>query len=298
MTTPRALCIFPEPASDAVLAGREEQLAGQSPALPIVAVAFSAFMHLAILGSASVIQVMNARRGMQPPIGMDNVLHVVFIALVLAQCGLVAVFLARCLWPLYLKAVAGSIVLWGLWLLLSVTLESLVQTPIGAGAWATCLILEAVLVWLFVTAIEMTLNYDLVARRLRFRILHLLILTTLIAVGFGAARIWAVRNGYELVNIPSWIFYWPIQLAGFVNAILTICLYATFRLARNWPVRLALAAVPLIAIVVAAPLIFKSLFPQQTSLTELRWLFGSEGLFLIATLVPMEVLRGHAHILK
>jgi hypothetical protein len=30
----------------------------------------------------------------------------------------------------------------------------------------------------------------------------------------------------------------------------------------------------------------------------MRWLFGSEGLFLIATLAPMEILRGHSHILK
>lgn len=299
MTTQPLLRIYREPATEVAVASPERRRDDHGAVHPLAAVVFSAIVHLVVLGGASIAAAMSALRGGVQLSGVPNQpLHMVFIALVLAQCGLAAVYFARCSWPLTTKFVAASLVLGCLWLLLVGTMETTKQSPVAAGAWAAGLVVEAALVWLFVTAVELRLDYEPTIARTRFGIIHLLIGTTLVAVCFGGSRIAAERSGFTLADVPEWSFFWHVQVAAVANAVLAVALYASLRLRRSWIAQAGYCVTTITTIALAAPLLFLFAFSQNTSLTEMRWLFGSEGLFLIATLVPMEILRGHSHILK
>jgi hypothetical protein len=299
MTTQPLLRIYLEPAAEIATAAPEHQRDGKAAYYPLAAVVFSAALHLVVLGGASIAAVMSASRGGVQLVGAPaQPLHTVFVALVLAQCGLAAVYLARCTWPFMNKLIVTSLILGGLWLLLVGTMETSKQSPVAAGAWAACLVVEAVVVWLFVTTVELRLDFEPAIARTQFGLIHLLIGTTLVAVGLGGSRIIAGRYGFTLADVPEWTFFWHVQLAAVVTAVLAVVLYSSLRLARSWITRASFCIAMLAVVVFAAPLGFLLAFKQNISLTEMRWLFGSEGLFLIATLAPMEILRGCSHILK
>jgi hypothetical protein len=299
MTTQPLLRIYREPAADIAVGCRERQHDDNRAPHPLAAVAFSAIVHLVVLGGASIAAAMSASRGGVQLPGLPNQpIHMVFVALVLAQCGLAAVYFARCSWPLTIKAVAASLVLGCLWVLLVGTMETTKQSPVAAGAWAACLVLEAVLVWLCVTAVELSLDYQPAVARARFGIVHLLIGTTLVAICLGGSRVVAGHYGFALAEVPEWAFFWHVQAAAVVNSVLAVALYSSLRFTRSWIAWAGFSVATLAVVVFVAPFGFLFVFSQNATLIEMRWMFGSEGLFLIATLVPIEILRGHSHILK
>jgi hypothetical protein len=299
MTTQPLLRIYREPQPVPTHAKCPHPGPGHVMAHPLAAVVFSATAHLVVLIGASITAALIAPHGVSPfPYVPDHPLHTVFVALILTQASLASVFFARSSWPLYLKALAATLLLGCLWLLLVGTMETTKQSPIATGAWAVCLIIQASAVWTAVTVIEFISNYDLAAARSRFGLRHLLICTTLVAVCLGGARVLAARHGFALADVPDWDFFWHIQAAAVTNATLAIGTYASLRLPRSWTVRTMFCIAALTTATVAAPLVFLAVFSKNTSLTEMRWLFGSEGVFLIATLVPMEMLRDDSHILK
>jgi hypothetical protein len=97
-----------------------------------------------------------------------------------------------------------------------------------------------------------------------------------------------------------WQFFAHVQLAGCTSAVLAVAIYASLRLPNTWPSRSICSALVLLGITIAAPLAFQSTFGSDAgaSLTTMRWLFGTEGLFLLGTLVPLQLLGEDPHISK
>jgi hypothetical protein len=221
------------------------------------------------------------------------------VALVLAQCGTGAVVLAHSKWSLYIKLLAVVALVGGLWLLLLAVMETTTD-QIAAAAWAASLGTQAIIAWLGATLVDFCVAYRCTATATRFRLLHLMLGTTIIAVLLGGSRVVAERSGFALADVPQWGFFEQIEAAACISAVLAIGIYGILQ----WRVSLArslfLAGVVLAVIVFAVPVLFVAAFGQEVgaSLVEMRWLFGSESLFLIATLAPMQMLRDDYYIVK
>jgi len=292
MSSQPALRIYREAPLEAAVEPASGGRGSVSAPHPLLAVVFSAAIHAIVLLSASAMAILAVTNGISAWPGVpDHPLHTVFVALVLAQCGIGSVFFARSSWPLTFKLVLGSMFVACLWLLLVRTMESTKQTPIAAGAWAVCLLGEAIGVWTVVALIELVIHREAAAARARFSILHVLIGTTAVAALLGGGRVFGTRYGFTLADVPEWSFFWHVQFAAITNTVLTIALYASVRLPNSATARASYCGTALALTAFAAPLLFLAVFEQNTSLTEMRWLFASEGLFLIATLRPMEILR-------
>src|SRR5262245_51545004 len=105
MTTQPLLRIYREETPQSATSDGEQRWGSISVGFPAIAVVFSAVVHLVVLGGALIAATMAVTDGVSSWPGVPNhPLHTVFVALVLAQCGLGSVFFARCSWPLYVKA--------------------------------------------------------------------------------------------------------------------------------------------------------------------------------------------------
>jgi hypothetical protein len=299
MTTPPTLRIFRGPQSER--ADEADETTAQRPmGTPFYAVAFSSAVHLLVLVPATILAVLNANNGPLPLAGVpENLLRVVFIAFILAQCGLAALWFVRCAWPNSAKALAGTLTFVGLWLMLITTMQ-----PVGdlflALAWGASLGLLAVLVIVTTTLLELTLHDEHARSRARFGLLHLLAATTGIALALGLARNAATRQGFLLGDVFDWQFFRQVLMAGCTSAALAFAIDASLRCLAQWPARALFCTLVLIGITIAAPLAFQNAVGDDTgaTLADLRWLFGSEGLFLVGMLVPLQMLREVAHISK
>jgi hypothetical protein len=221
----------------------------------------------------------------------DYQLHTVFVALILAQCATASVFFARCNWLPHIKVLSAALALACLWMLLVGTMETTEQNPVVAGAWAVCLMIEAGCVWLIVTGLEMCVDFRPAVARTRFNLFQLLIGTTLVAGCLGGARVWASKYGFALAEVPEWEFFWHVQLAAGISAVMAVGIVVCYRLLKSWIARATLCIAAIVGGAFVLPLLYLTIFTLNISLDEMRWLFASEGLFLLATLAPMEVLR-------
>jgi hypothetical protein len=292
MTSPPALKIFHDQTSETVPCIYGSVRAQRSTTHLLGAIAFSAVVHLVVIGSGSILEISSGRNGGTTLSGVpSHVLLFVFVAFVLAQCSLTAIWLARSLWPIYIKALAGVAVLCCAWLLLLGTMES-TQDKLAAAAWAAALAIQMLIVFTVTIAIEFAVNWKSAVARSRFSLLHLLICTTLVAILFSGARLLAARQGFELADLPQWGFLVQLQSAAFTSAVLGAGILASLRLPQSWTLRIPICCAILLGITFAAPSAFLFAFGANVgaTLTEMRWHFGCEGIFLIATLGPLEVL--------
>lgn len=296
MTTPPTLRIYRGLPVD--LADDTGEVRSQSlPANPLFAVLFSGALHLLVLGGVSVLAAMStSASGPSLPGVPKNPLHLVFVAFILAQCGLGAILFARSSWSLYAKALVTIIALGALWLLLIGTLQQTRDSLLTAQAWAAGIGLYAVLVISIVSLLELALHYEPAAARSRFGLLHVLAATTVVAVALGVARNLSAREGFVLADVLHWPFFQQVQLAGCTSAALAVAIYTSLRLTNTWAIRAITCGLILLGITIAFPLAFQSAFGNDTgaTLTEMRWLFGTQGLFLLGTLLPLQILRDAA----
>jgi hypothetical protein len=305
MTTPPTLRIYrglpvdlPGDMADDVIDEPGEVRRQPHAANPLLAVLFSGALHLLVLGGASFLAAMHTSPDETLLPGTpERPLHLVFVSFILAQCGLGAILFARSSWSLYAKALITILALGALWLLLIGTLQQTRDSLLTAQAWAAGIGLYAILVISIVSLLELALHYEPAAARSRFGLLHVLSATTLVAIALGIARNLSARQGFVLADVIHWPFFQQVQLASCTSAALAVAIYTSLRLANTWSTRSLACGLILLGITIAAPLAFKSTFGNDTgaTLTEMRWLFGTQGLFLLGTLLPLQALRDAAH---
>lgn len=300
MTTPPMLRIFR--GLPAELADEADETSPRQPtATPFYAVMFSGVVHLLVLGSGSIAAAIQVSHGGGPwPAIPERPLHTIFVAFILAQCGLGAVLFARSSWSLNIKAIAAVLTLGALWLLLVGSMQPSNDHLLAAQTWASSIAILFALVIAMTSLLELALHEDPNSIRSRFGLLHLLVATTLIAVALGVARNYAIREGFALADVLQWTFFQQVQLAGCTSAAIAAAIYASLRMPKTWMMRFTCGALVLIGITVAAPLAFLSTFGKDAgaTLADMRWLFGSEGLFLLGTLVPLQMLGEESYISK
>jgi hypothetical protein len=296
MTTPPILRIYR--GLPAELAGDVDDSRPQrSKAAPLYAVAFSAAIHLLVLAGSTFLATLQVSTGVAP---FSAILATTFMAFILAQCGLGAILFARSSWPLCAKAFVATLIGGGLWLTLVRTMAHTRDSLLAAQAWAASFALIVTLVIAIVSLLELSLHYERAAAKSRFSLFHVLAATTCIAIALGLSRNFAAREGFVLADVLHWQFFQQVLLAGCTSATLAVAIYASLRLPHKWQARALFSALVLIGVTIAAPLAFQNAFGDDAgaSLTDMRWLFGTEGLFLLGTLVPLQILGNDSHISK
>jgi hypothetical protein len=258
----------------------------------VLAVVCSVLLHVVLLAGGAVATAIVATQGQMPALPRKPLL-VLAVALLLAHCSLGAIWWARTNWSPHAKTLVAALSCGGLWLLLITLLDMARHNGLAAAAWAACVATQVSLTALAAAAMELALHYQSAATRSRFSILYLMVWTSVIAAALGIAGIFAARSGFKLSEIPSWEHFRQIQGVGLAGAALAIGVYASVRLPRSWNVRIMTCVMAVIAIAIGAVLSFLAVFGDKVgaSTADIAWLIGGEGLFLVVTLVPLEMVR-------
>jgi hypothetical protein len=218
-------------------------------------------------------------------------LLVMAVSLVMAHCSLGAIWWARTNGSQHARVLLVAVSCAGMWLLLLLLLETTRHSGVAAAAWGACLATLTILTALGATAYELATNYRESAARYRFSIGFLLIWTTVIALLLGGGGAWATHHGWKISDVPGWTYFAQLQGVGLASALLASGVYVNIRRPRKWPTRSLGCLATILAIAVAGPLLLSALFGDQVGATmaDMVWLFGGQGLFLIAALIPLEL---------
>lgn len=264
-----------------------------SPAMErrFLAIVCSILLHLVLFGGGAVATAIVASWH-----GMSCLprrpLLVLALGFILAHTSLGAIWWARANWSPNLRTLTAGVVSCGLWLLLIGVLNTARASGVVSAAWAASVLTQVVLTAGAAIAIEIATDYDAAASRNRFGIRFLLIWTTLIAALLGGAEAWAAQRGWKLADVPKWEFFTQLQLIGLANAVLAVGVQAVLRQSHSRGARAAASIAVVAAIASTTPPVMFSVFGDKVGAeaADLVWLLGSEGLFMIATLLPLETL--------
>jgi hypothetical protein len=224
----------------------------------------------------------------------EEPLHIFVVALLAAQCSLVAVWWAGVNWPFHAKTLFALLTLAGLWALLLGVLHDVNLNSISAAGWGLALTAQVVITGLATLWLELALNKSAKTRSNRFSILSLLIWTTLVAGVLGATRAMAHQLGWTLPDLWNWEFLGQLRCFALANAVMAVALVASIRQPIRWLWRGIVCGVIVLVAAISAPLVMFALFGMAKagpSIADLIWLWTAEGLFLIAALVPLERVR-------
>jgi hypothetical protein len=138
---------------------------------------------------------------------------------------------------------------------------------------------------------EFLLDYRVAAQRSRFSLFFLALWTTVIAVVLGVAASWARAAGWKLADVVLSQYFWQLQAVGVINASLALSVLLVSRLSVPASMRIVVS-LGIVAVVVGLSIL--ALFAVfggnvGASVADMAWLFGSEGLLLVATVLPLEL---------
>lgn len=264
-----------------------------------LALTASVLLHVIVLGVGAVAAAGLATGHKLSFIPRDPLL-ILAVALVVAHCGIGAIWWARAFWPATAKSFVALVSIFVLWLLLTKLLNSTRDVGLPAFAWAAAIVTQTLATGLAVAVAELRVNFDAAARRNRFTILFLLLSTTAVATLLGAANTWATRHGWKIADVASWEYFWQLQFVGLISALLAIGVYLCTRLIRIWQASGVASLIFVTLITIAAPLVLKAAYGADVGAlpADIVWLFAGQGLFLIATLLPLEIAGRAAYISK
>ena len=253
----------------------------------VMAIGTAIVLHAVIIGgavAAVAVERLAGRLGVFP----HEPLLMTAVALLLAHCSLGAIWWARSSWPSYAKTLVAVLAAALLWLLLVGVLEATNLNEIDAAGWAAALATQLLLAGLGAAALELALRpADFSASR--FTILFLMLWTAVVAVLLGAGRAVAQALDWKLADLWNWEWLYQLQTLAVGGAVLADGLLTALRVPRDWRVRAFASFACLFVVALATPtamfLIFKNV---GASFADVFWLIFCQGLFLLATLVPLE----------
>ncbi|HZN33630.1 MAG TPA: hypothetical protein VFB80_07415 [Pirellulaceae bacterium] len=259
----------------------------------VLAIGTAVVLHAAILGLAAAVHAAAQAAGRVPALPQGPPLLLAAVALVMAHCSLGAIWWARSNWPSYAKTLVAVLATAALWALLIGVLESTDLAETAAAAWAASLATQVVLVGLGAALLELLVAPPGVAERSRFTILILLLWTAVVGVLLGAGRRLAQALGWNLADVLRWQWFYQLQMIGVSNAALAVSLLVAVRLRREWTVRLLVAGLALFFVGLVPPLAMTAMFKGNlgASFADVAWLLLVQGLFVLATLAPLEAAK-------
>ncbi len=216
-----------------------------------------------------------------------ELLVVLSVAFILAQCSACAIWWARSTCPPHAKATAVALACGFLWLVLVNLLESTRGSGVAALAWAVCIAVQVVLTGFGVTGLELLINYRCAAGRSRCSLQYLFVWTTLLAIVLGGAGAIANKFGFQLADVPNWEFFAQLQAVAVASALVASAVYTSVRLPQTRLFRGLTSAATIAAGAFIVPVCLQAIFGETIGVqpADLVWLFAGQSLFLLATVV-------------
>lgn len=222
-------------------------------------------------------------------------LLVLLVSLLQAWCSLGGVWLACSRWPSHVNALIGSLVSVSAWVGIVLFLTNTDFHSSGAAAWLVSLMAQSVTTALAVLVVERIRQGSVAAAGTRFTILTLLIWTTVVGVLLGAGRYLAEAFGWTWSGVVAWDYFGQLLVVGILNALLAVGLWTVLRQRPTWRGRLLAAlAVVAITLVTANLLLFFAFKDAGVEPADICWLYGGQALFLLATMVPLQIATGES----
>ena len=256
--------------------------------LPVVC---TVSLHLALLGVGAIAAavVAGGARSSLPILPRQPLLGTL-ASFILAHCSVMAIWWARSALSPGIRTFVTAFVCGVLWLFLIRLLYSASLNDPSSATWAGSLLVQVAVVACAVTITELAMNYPAAAARNRFSVRFLFTCTTVTAVFLAIAGTLAGGYGWKLADVPDWKFFRQVQTAGLLNGLQAIAIYLSVRMPITWTSRamVCMAVVP--ATTIAASAVLIAIFQDEVGalIPEVVWLFAAQGLFLVATLLPLE----------
>jgi hypothetical protein len=257
----------------------------------IASIAFSVGIYVAAFGGTIWLTESFGRTLFMQSIVPDRPLLVLGVALLLAQVSLVAQWWTRSRVPSHLRtllALCGCAVLW---VLLIALLHGTHFNDIAAAGWAAALATQAIAVAVGSALISSVRGAGFTGSN-RFSILFLLIWMAVVGLVLGFGRLVTESAGWTAAELLGWQFLWQLQVLASCGAGLAIWLAASLALRVSWTWRAAACLAATVMVTMFAPLFMGMRFSVVgASLLDIAWLIGGQGLFVTATLAPLELAR-------
>ncbi len=259
----------------------------------MLAVGASVLLHIILLAIGSVAAAMVAASRARQGLPAAPLLVVAAVALVMAHTSLGGIWWARSTSSMHLRTVLATVTVAGMWMLLVLILDETRHSGIRAGAWAACLVTQMLVTAALATAIEFVVDRPAAAARSRFSIGFILFWTTAIAVALAGAGAWGANNGWKVADIAGWTYFAQLQAVGITGGLLATVVYASVRSPRRWMIRTLSCLAAVVVFGAASPAVVALIFGVHVgaSQSDLVWLFAGQGLFLVVSLVPIEIAR-------
>jgi hypothetical protein len=257
----------------------------------LASLAFSVAVYVAVFGGTIWLTESFGRTRLVQSIVPDRPLLVLGVAFLLAHVSLVAHWWARSHLPSHVKtlvALAGCAILWGLLIGL---LNGTNFSDIATAGWAAALGTQALAVAVGATLVSSTRRAWLAGNN-RYSILFLLVWMAVVGVVLGVGRMLTEAAGWTVAELLEWDYLWQLQVLASFSAALAIWLAVSVALRVAWKWRAAACLASTTALAAFAPIFMGMRFTVVgASLIDIAWLIGAQGLFVSATLAPLELAR-------
>jgi hypothetical protein len=230
-----------------------------------------------------------------PPTPERKGILLIAVGLLMAYCSLCGHWWARTDWPLKVKTPAALLAALAAWGVLLTVLDASLEQADRAAGWATSFATQFFLAAIFSAALELAIQRRGISWRRRFTILTLFVWTTMVACFLGGGRWLVNRFGWNAETFFAWNYFEQLQVVGCANAALAAAIFGCVRLTTHWPARCASC----LAVLVLAPACTVGLMAMifgsniGSSAGDLLWLTAAQGVFLTATLLPLQMLSQH-----
>jgi hypothetical protein len=227
-----------------------------------------------------------------PPAPDQNEFLLIAVGLLMAYCSLCGHFWARAGWSLKTKTPAALLAALAVWGILLTVLDTSFEQADRAAGWAASFATQFLLVASVSAALELASQRRGIAWRHRFTILTLFIWTTTIACFLGGGRWLANRYGWNAETFFAWNYFKQLQVVGCANAALAAAVFACVRLTTHCRARCASWSAVLVFGPACTIGLMAAVFGTNTgsSVGDVIWLTATQGVFLGATLAPLELL--------
>jgi hypothetical protein len=256
----------------------------------LAAIVLAVLLQIVVAALATAIStIVVARRGL--PLPAPPIPYILTaVALGAAWCSLSAVWWARTALQSQVKtvmAVLGCLAAWGF----VVRVHPRGAHSDAAAGWVASFALQAMLTVIAAFGIELAMKTSAAGFQKRFSLLFLFVWTTIVACFLAAARWVAGRYGWTSETFFADPFFVQLQAVAIANAALASAIFISLRGTPPLIKRLAICAIVVPAVSGAATgamyLVFGSGFGAST--LEYFWLMLTEGMFLVVTLLPLEI---------
>jgi hypothetical protein len=212
------------------------------------------------------------------------------IGMLQGWCSLTAIWWMRSSWSSPVKTLHAALAFISIWAILVMSGERTSFSSVRGAAWLASLMTQfvgtAVGVWLL--SIVKLGRSSLPAAR--FSIMFLILWTLVIGVILGASRRIVESFGWTWDILLRWEYFPHLLVVGAIGALQAYGMWATVQSVWSWRVRsIACGAIAVATMAGAILILYFGFSDSGADALEIGRQFGLQALFLVVTLIPLQM---------